>query len=108
MLPTYKTAELSTAHITEKDSKLLSQCGVETSAQDTNAIFPVIEYEYGFLIFIPSKEVWKEYNVPQRLKEYDFSNAFTNIIETCMNEGLRQLNLDRDVEPFKDLPTFDW
>lgn len=103
MLPTYKTADISTSHITESDSKLLSEF-----SKDGNAMFPVIEYEYGFFIPVPPEEVWEDHDVEKKLKEQGFSEMFIQLIKTCIEEDLRLLNLDCDAAITKELPASSW
>ena len=96
-MKTYKMLDISTAHISEKDSKLLSK-------QDLIP-FTCLNYEEGFIINL---SVFQNDPVQKEQQRKRFSPEFFKIIEKALEEGCTHINLDRDGEVYTEFPEFDW
>jgi hypothetical protein len=98
----HKMIDVSTAHITEKDSELLK-------GEDC----PICSYlfEYGYRV-IPSSHPYRVIPSPdvdetEALKTYGFSEAFINLYKIARKKECEIL-LDCDGTEYEDLPTFEW
>lgn len=101
--------DMSTAHVTKKDTELLDVRG--------NCENPIITYSYaeGFFIIVPcSTPKGKALPAETRreLEQFGYSKEFITILEMCVNQNMRYLRLDADGETYDDdqnkLPIFDW
>jgi hypothetical protein len=96
-LPTLKYVDLSTAHITGEDAKLLGDPDVRDAAG-----LAVYENEYGF--FIPVPPVGDYFTG----RADGFSEEFCNLVQFCQEQDIELIRLDRDAQVVVGLPTFDW
>ena len=83
---------LSTAHITEQTSALLT-----SDAIDGLAVYP--KGEYGFFVYVPEESSEDISDCPKDLMA---------CIEAAKERGCEWLMLDRDAETLEALPTYDW
>ena len=90
-----KVLDISTAHITKRDSFFISKATSE-----------LIQYEYkeGFFIYVlEDKEETQE-----ALLKAGYSQAFVDIINRARELGCKYVQLDCDGITYDDLPTFEW
>ena len=107
----YMTAELSTAHITEEDAKLLAvDADTSLAAAEGRAVVNgplglagVVNTGTGFILPVPYTN-----DVIGRMKDFGYSGELLAILEMAQDEVCRRVEFDRDVEPVDHLPTFDW
>jgi hypothetical protein len=95
-----KNLDVSTAHITKKDSELLNQKII----QDTLVIYP---YGYGHFIYVPAASDL-ESGEASLIKSQGFSDPFINLLKLAAQSGCKYLQLDCDGTTYNDLPTFTW
>jgi hypothetical protein len=122
-LPSVNATELSTAHIEESDSSLLSRLAKETECwcrlfmdpESSHSRFqmpypPLAVYNtgFGFIVVIPSKELWQEEEMPQKVVDMGASQTLINILNLCVEQELSFLELDPDAAEVEGLPKFDW
>jgi len=96
VLPKYKVADISTAHITKEDARLLHEmnsCGEAPSYYELD--------EYGWLVNVDPAD-WAP------MKELGYSNTFVALLMRAKMEGCSYLRLDRDGPVVDELPSFDW
>jgi len=102
-----KVADISTAHISEKDSDLLglsaSYCRGEDQPNHPNLPCTVTEYEDGFFVNLANFNL-DELHITCR----DFSPEFQNVIRKAKEAGFDLINFDRDGETYEELHKFDW
>lgn len=96
--------DLSTAHITESDSRLLS---VEAAFNDVPSL-RVVPFEYGFYLTIISD--LKEFLADDKsaLREAGLSDAFIKILEKAAAHEINFIILDRDGGCDDELEVFEW
>jgi hypothetical protein len=95
-LPTRKYVDLSTAHISRKDSQLLvSPIGCVPAG------LIVYENEYGFFIPITNEE-------SPDMTLHGFSREFAELVTLCQEQGISLIRLDCDAPKIEGLPEFDW
>ena len=99
-METQKLADLSTAHISLRDSELLKRWTNENSG-------PLIAYrkgEYGWFIYMPSdvKDALKS------MAELGSTQEFVELVKNLCAQGVAVLCLDRDGEVEQNIPKFDW
>ena len=87
-----KYLDLSTAHMTEADSKLLENNGLP---------FRVLSDEYGF--FVTASNTGNE-----ELKEAGFSDDFLALCEYAFKKDCLSINLDRDAQEIDGLHVNNW
>lgn len=102
---------LSTAHITEEDSKLLAErAGLLAETDDPNYnqigswvdwLYPYEHRDYGWLICVSSAT--DDHTVRAHLP-----NHMLAILDKAEAEGCEWVLIDQDAEQYDDLPTFDW
>jgi len=88
-----KYLDLSTAHITEADSKLLEE--------DNGLPFRVLSDEFGF--FVSSANASDD-----ELKNAGLSDDFTAICNHALEKGCLYINLDSDAEIIDGLHVNNW
>ena len=96
-LPSYTVADLSTAHMTKRDSELLTE-------DDMNNPFIVHTYEFGFFVygFSLRPEVFKS------AKEHGYSDVIIAALKQAAVEGHKYVNFDCDGYVIPELPTSEW
>jgi len=85
--------DVSTAHITRQDSRILAEY-----SQGNEAGLIVHRYEEGF--FIPVLE--------ERLTDARLSQDFIRLYRMAQENGISMLRLDRDAEIVEGLPVHEW
>ena len=105
--------DLSTSHITLKDSQILA----EQSESESNHLalspgvgFRIVNHEYGWWISVPNLKEWEETEAEFKTDVIDagFSPAFADMILHAMNLNCFWINLDKDGEELEGLETFVW
>lgn len=92
---TFKSLEVSTAHISPKDNELMHR-------QDHGlAVYP---YEFGDMIYVGG---WDKLDSASLIK-FGFTPEFVLLINLAAQHGCKFLYLDRDGVIYEDLPKFDW
>lgn len=97
-----KYLDVSTAHITLQDDRLLKR-----SCSDPAFAGPLAyEYEEGYWVWVPDKPTLK---APKKgYKTQGFSKAFVQLLEGADREGCSWIRLDADGFVYSCLPQFDW
>jgi hypothetical protein len=93
-----KILEVHSGHITLEDNKLLEQIINNLDHEY------LIVYDMGFYFRV---SVDNEIDF-ETLEDYGFSGAFINIIHEALELGCCYVDIDPDVSPYPELPTFDW
>lgn len=93
LLPTLAVADLSTAHLTESDRRLIEN--PETRGVSMTG-------EYGALVYLPLDET----EITDRAGA-GYSPAFLRIVRMAMRQGLTHLRFDADGTKVERLPLFD-
>lgn len=107
MVTISKYFDLSTAHITKRDSEILANLSLwpRTITHPPAVLppFPVYTYEYGFFI-VPLEDSLK------RLEDWEWglSEDLANLLRHAQVEGCRMICLDRDGDVLPGFPTHDW
>lgn len=94
-----KYLDISTAHITENDGRLIS----------AKAPYRIGEIHggTGSLFYVPPIDCGTEDNIIREFSIFGFSPAFCQIFLLAQSKGARLINFDADGAAH-DLPTFDW
>lgn len=87
----YKTAVISTAHLTKMDAKVLER-------KDTNMI---AKRSTGFFLKLYADELQ-----PNLLEVY--SDSLKQIITVCWSQGYECIEFDCDADTYRPFRTFDW
>lgn len=101
--PTILVADLSTAHITKADGQLLAE-----ATKDTPLVCGVDPRGYGTWLYVPTPEVWRDYDFRSKCLAAGYSHDFCNLLQQVSAAGYLYLCLDRDGEVVDGLPQFDW
>lgn len=114
-MPVYKYLDLSTAHITQKDSHLLD---VHTSSdlfrsslhQAGMRHLIVRKHPYGMWIHVPIGAERDETigELKRGLSLAGYSPALGQILDYAAERNCYWINLDMDADEEEDLPTYDW
>ena len=96
--------DISTAHITKRDSKLL-HLACEGNNQRLSMALSVSEVMAGAAYFIYVDE---DRQTDQQLIDAGLSLALVRIIDDCRDMGISYLKLDCDAPNVREWPTFDW
>jgi hypothetical protein len=97
---TYKIADISTCHITEKDGQLLEKkrCPLRLAETDSKS---------GTILWVPQDaETWLDEQ--RTLIELGFSEAFLNIMQALHEQKIEYVRFDADSDVDDEWPTFDW
>jgi len=101
-----KALEISTAHITENDNRILSDRSY--LAKDYEIDFPlsVSSHTYGYYIAVPDS-IDSDRN-KTIMETYGLSQAFVDLIDAVIKSRYSLLSLDRDGEVLPKMQKFDW
>ena len=109
--------DMSTAHITREDNKILGELCEDHSVsarfvEISGGPFYVESKDQGWVVVVFG-ETQITYYVRSKLLEFGFSLAFVDLIDLVLcwrqdNEEIRGLWLDADAPVINTLPTFDW
>lgn len=83
-----KMMELSTKHITEETSKKLESTGIT-----------LLKHDFGWILYADIDACDHTEDFPEDLKR---------VIEYAAEQGCGWILLDSEVEPIKELPTYEW
>jgi|10_taG_2_1085330.scaffolds.fasta_scaffold136573_2 hypothetical protein len=100
---TYKYIDVSTAHITEKDDKLLRDC-MDGNSEDIAPAGHKKQGEGGYWIWVNRHCSWCE----EAYEKSEFSPAFINLMERATHSDADWMNLDCDGQVYDDLPQHNW
>ncbi len=98
-MPVFQYLDLSTAHMTEADSRIL-----ETAAEIG---VRVILHDYGWWIHVPEAGSEAE-EADTEMKAAGMSDAFRAVIDSARYRGCRWVNFDQDADEDDDLPVSEW
>lgn len=98
----YKTAVISTAHVTAKDSELLPVvCFDPLTDRGLNWVHGT---QYGWIVRAGMRgNDWKE-----ELREYGISEETISYIQTIVDAGYDSVQFDCDAELVDGMPAWDW
>lgn len=105
MIPSHKLADMSTSHVTQKDSELLGSW----VARPETPSFPLHVHnksEWGWYIIVPPKDEFAE--TARDLRIAGISEAFITLLHYLSKHDFMLLCLDRDGEVEEDFLTFEW
>ena len=88
--------DVSTAHITLNDSKLLAI----DAAGETGDGLVVYDYGYGWMVHVEDEAI-------ERCRD-DYSDAFKAILVMARQLKCDFVDFDQDGEEYSELPVFDW
>ncbi|WP_118860497.1 hypothetical protein [Raoultella ornithinolytica] len=98
----YKTAVISTAHVTQPDSEILPQISFDPLTD--RGLNWVHGTEYGWIVRIPQiGSVWKE-----KLRDYGVTWATIENIEKVIEAGFDAVHFDRDADTVEKLQSWEW
>lgn len=99
---TYKTAIISTAHVTPEDSERIPvACFDPLTDRGLNWVHGT---EYGWIVRAGHRaEAWKE-----ELKEYGISDETIENIEKVLDTGFQVVHFDRDADTIDGLQVWEW
>lgn len=89
----------STAHIKEKDNKILENANMESD------LICADEYPYGWSIYVHEHE---EKGFKEAILKEGYSEEFYNLLIIARELGCAYLRLDSDGSEYPELPTFNW
>jgi hypothetical protein len=93
-----KILEVHSGHITLEDNILLEHIVTNLDHEY------LVVYDMGFFF-----RVFIDLDIDlESLDNYGFSDAFINIINEALELGCIYVDFDPDVNPYPELPTFDW
>ncbi|APC19403.1 hypothetical protein BLL42_27070 (plasmid) [Pseudomonas frederiksbergensis] len=95
-----QAVELSTAHITQADSKCLERLAARYVMGEGEAPY-VFDSKHGFVIMIGAITVAK-------IKLSGISNELASLLDAALDEGLLIVAFDKDGNCHEELPSFDW
>lgn len=97
--------EISTAHITENDDRVLGAMVNGRHPMPLN----IADIEYGYIIVIPyDRDYFNEKRQDCEDEGYDLSDSFWKLMQYAFDNGHRAIILDRDADEIEDLETHDW
>ena len=106
-LQKYTNVNISTSHITLRDSELLTDI-----VDEVDPGFPLIvnNTPYGWLVYcyILAEEGTDKKKFRKDLVEMGFSNEFVSLLELSAEQGAKWVDIDQDGTEYDDLPSFDW
>ena len=94
---TYPYADISTGHVTYKDSNLVMRCG-------SRLLSVLGKTASGWFIYIPE-------DIEEHLKDLEslgFSREYQFVIKRLHEDGIRYARFDADGAANKNLPTCNW
>jgi len=98
-----KVLDISTGHITKKDSMLLTRDDCPATAY---------EYEYGYFVFVdvsdPDLRKMSLKGELKAYKKYGFSENFLNIFKKANKLNCKYIQFDADGTEYSDLPVVEW
>jgi hypothetical protein len=95
-----KNLDISTAHISEKDSEQLASNG----DKGTLIVHP---YEEGYFIYVEKDQELFEITIDKLIKER-YSHAFIEIMKLAHDLECAFIHLDSDGTEYKHMLKFDW
>jgi len=97
-LPVSKLWTFSTVHMTQEDSKILSQ------------VHELVVYEYkeGFWVLVPTRSEIADGYFWARLAACGVSNAVIHILKLAIRRSIDIVRFDADGPAYDFLPVFDW
>lgn len=101
-LASYRVAEASTAHVTDKDRIIIE--GLLLEAADSP--LSIRDHEYGWLILVHKLHLDSARLEQLRLR--GVSDAFLSLLTDASHQGARWLDLDIDAETYRDRPAHTW
>lgn len=102
-LPVLTYSEISTAHITVSDNRLLERdADLRLNAKRSAENLVVDSTPYGYFACVP------EVIFAAQLLEIGYSHAFCCLLELARRQGLQILKFDCDGETVDGLPVFEW
>jgi hypothetical protein len=101
LLAVRKYADISTGHITEKDSQLMTALG-----QRDNSLL-VSAYPEGFFIRLLDSDCYTP-AYEQEILEMGFSKTLYDLLTICAYAGFQGIQFDCDGPHYEQLETFDW
>lgn len=101
-MPFYRYLDLSTAHITKRDSEKLA-------AWNRKHLTDLIlrPHDYGWFVHVPSDKQ-ELLDLFSFMRANDYSQSFIRLIRYAYNKGCHWINLDQDADQHPRLPTFNW
>ena len=97
-MPIHKVLDVSTAHITKRDSELLG---------DHEGPLVVLDHNYGYFVSVPFRPESVD-EVESELRALGFSDALLGLLSHARQQECQWLNLDCDGDQEPELETFDW
>lgn len=114
-LPSFTVADVSTAHITPKDSDILKDAadvGFESGNKNPCPL-TVLQYEYGYMVGLwplncmdASEE--DKLEVFFKLMQHGFSTSFIAVCKSAADAGHKWLCLDQDAGKVDGLTEHEW
>jgi hypothetical protein len=98
---------LSTAHMTEKESKLLAAMAKSHAHEPGCTALWVSDTGYGYLIRVNLDPEYVEQQ-DQDIIDEDLSDGILGTVRFARYHGARWLRFDRDGDIVNGLPTWDW
>jgi hypothetical protein len=98
-----KNLEVSTAHISQQDAKLLDE------ASDCPGAPPVVVYKYpeGYFLYVPeATEDFKD--IILIAHRAGFSKNVLDLMANARQNKCKYVHIDRDSEVYPDIPTYEW
>lgn len=93
-----KNMDISTCHITERDSQLLGLVEQENPL----VVYP---YEYGFLVYAAYDDRVARHQAAQ---QFGYSPSLVALLEMAEQHGCHFLHLDESGEEYEELASFEW
>ena len=100
-LVTYAVADLSTAHMTQADSELLSR-----RHNDADFLLNTVPTEFGFLVYVHMLHADAEKQ--EILRSYGLSTTFITACLAASQRGCKWADFDCDGVIYDTLPREDW
>jgi hypothetical protein len=95
-----KYLDVSTAHITTADAKLLDLCGGANP-------FVVYKYPEGYFVHVSIEDKYFHQTIAEARKA-GYSKAFIAIMRWAWSKSCWFVRLDCDGFTYSDLPTYEW
>lgn len=92
--------DISTAHITRQDDKLLRAA---CKGKDTNPV-SAYKYQYGYFVHVPDKDE----GLNKACIKEEYSKEFTLLLIQARELGCKYIQFDCDGTIYEDTPTFNW
>ena len=103
-----KFLDISSAHITKEDCKILEAMGAKNSSEYVEGIYVIdLDPEPGLIVILSSIED-SRYEIRENFQKKGLSLAFVDLYDYCVDNKLTGMWIDPDAPEYEGPPRFSW